>query len=67
MDQLFYQGVTTTRREGWHDTMATLIFLVLHMLKQLNSQQDSYIFCILLALEGPQYLRIWLWWKTRQP
>lgn len=44
--------------------MATFLFLLLHALKQLNSVNDTYIFCLLVALEFPSYLRLYVWWQT---
>ena len=38
--------------------MATLLFLLIKALVDLNFPFDSYFVCLLVALEFPQYLRI---------
>ena len=43
--------------------MATLGFLLLKVLRVLETPYDLYWVCLLFALEGPQYLRIALWWR----
>ena len=46
--------------------MASLSFLVLHALKGLSTPYDTYWFCLLVAIEVPQYLRMGLWWISRR-
>lgn len=44
--------------------MATFLFLLLHALKELNSAYDSYVICVLLALDSNTILRWWLWHRS---
>lgn len=44
--------------------MATLLFLILKATRDLNFQYDLYVFCFLLALEGPGYIRILVYLLT---
>ena len=46
--------------------MATLLFLCLKASKVYDTPVDWAVFCLLLALEGPQYLRVWLYWKAKR-
>ena len=41
--------------------MGTLVFLLLHALKQLNSDFDSYWLTLLISLDANTMLRFWLW------
>lgn len=46
--------------------MACLLFLWARAAFDTNFQYDLPIFCLLLALEGPQYARILVYlWKNR--
>ena len=44
--------------------MGTVAFLLLHALKQLNSQYDSYWLCVLLSLDTQALVRWWLWHRS---
>jgi hypothetical protein len=41
--------------------VATLLFLLLHAAKDLNLAYDTYVFCVLLAMDSNTFLRWWLW------
>ena len=41
--------------------MATLLFLLIHALKDLNSVYDCYWVTLLLALDSQLVFRYWLW------
>ena len=41
--------------------MASLVFLVLHALKQLHLDYDSYIFCLLLSLDTLSLVQFLRW------
>ena len=45
--------------------MSVLLFLVLHALKQLGSPYDSYVLCVLLALELPQWAMVLVYLRKR--
>lgn len=45
--------------------MACLLFGMLWSRRIIETPYDAYWFALLLALEGPQYLRCYLWWRHR--
>ena len=45
--------------------MATLMFVCLKAGKVIETPYDWPIFCALLALELPQYIRIALYWRSK--
>jgi len=45
--------------------MSTLLFIWLRAYIGLNSIYDTYFACLLLALEGPAYLRIWFYLRNK--
>lgn len=46
--------------------MACLLFLYLRIVLDTNFSFDLPLFCLLLAIEGPQYVRIFVYlWKNR--
>ena len=45
--------------------MASFIFLCLKASKVIETNFDWPVFCVLLALELPQYIRIALYWRSK--
>ena len=45
--------------------MGTLLFLLLHATRQLQSPFDCYWFTLLVSLDAQTALRLWLWTRTR--
>ena len=47
--------------------MATLLYIIAHQISPLNDfAYDRIIVCMLIALEFPQYLRLWVWWLANK-
>lgn len=46
--------------------MATLCFVLLRSGRVIDGPYDSYFLCLLLALELPTYLRLWLYWRAQR-
>lgn len=48
--------------------MGSLLFLWAKAALDLHSDFDAYFLCLLVALEGPGYVRIAVyWWVNRRP
>ena len=44
--------------------MGSLLFLWAKAAFQLNTDYDTYWICLLLAVEIPSYLRVFLYWRS---
>lgn len=45
--------------------MAVMLYLLAHLVRPLNSDYDLIVVCVLVALEGPGYLRAYLLWRRQ--
>ena len=46
--------------------MGILLFLLLKAAKVYDSTYDWAWLCLLLAIEGPQWARVWVYWKAKR-
>ena len=46
--------------------MGTLLFLVLHATKQLNSPMDSYLLSLLVSLDAQLAFRVWVYQRSQR-
>ena len=46
--------------------MASFIFICLKASRVVDTSYDWAIFCVLLALELPQYLRLIVYWRSKR-
>ena len=44
--------------------MGTVLFIILKALRVIDLPGDTYVLCLLLALEVPAYLRLWMYWRA---